>query len=90
MSHELIQVAKETKMTVAENLRAIMDEKGWTPERLVATSQDLGEPISVAAIKQWLDGKRIPSGQSAVALANALDCTTDEILRGTAAIKAAS
>ena len=77
-------------MNVAQNLQILLDERGWTPERLAVASQDVGDPIEVAAIKQWLDGKRSPTGQSAVALANALGCTTDEILRGPAIAKAAS
>lgn len=69
-------------MNVATNLQSLLDARGWTPERLAVASQEKGGTLQVEAIKQWLSGKRIPTGPSAVALANALDCTTDAILRG--------
>lgn len=69
-------------MNIATNLQSLLDARGWTPERLAVASQEKGSPVQVEAIKQWLSGKRIPNGPSAIALANALDCTTDAILRG--------
>lgn len=72
-------------MTVAHNLKALMDAKGdsgWTPERLAVAAQEIGETLTVPAIKQWLSGRNGPNGPSTVALAKALGCTTDDILVG--------
>lgn len=69
-------------MTTAQNIKALMDARGWTPERLAVATQEAGEPITVPAIKQWLSGRNGPSGQSVVALAKALGCSTDAILIG--------
>ena len=69
-------------MTVAHNLKSLMDAKGWTPERLAVAGQEAGEILTVPAINQWLSGRNGPSGQSTVALAKALGCTTDDILIG--------
>lgn len=81
-------------MNVATNLQSLLEERGWTPERVAVASQEQGGSLQVEAIKQWLRGTRIPTGPSAVALANALGCTTDAILRGpaesTESLKAAS
>lgn len=76
-------------MSVEQNLNALMKAKGWTPERLAVASQEAGDPLTVPAIKQWLSGRNDPNGQSTVALAKALGCTTDAILRGPE-LKAAS
>jgi len=69
-------------MTPGQNIKALMDAKGWTPERLAVATQEAGEPLTVPAIKQWLTGRNGPSGQSVVALAKALGCSTDDILLG--------
>lgn len=71
-------------MNVAANLQGLLSDRGWTPEKLSVASQDAGYPLTVPAIKQWLDGSRKPGAHSTLALALALDCTTDEILRGPA------
>lgn len=72
-------------MTVAHNLKALMDAKsdtGWTPERLVVAAQENGDHLTVPAIKQWLAGRNDPNRPSTIALAKALGCTTDDILIG--------
>lgn len=68
-------------MSIANNLQSLMDARGWTPERLAVASQEAGQPLTVPAIKQWLSGRNGINQRSVVALADALGCTTDAILR---------
>ena len=76
-------------MTVAQNLKVLMDAKGWTPERLAVAAQDIGETLTVPAIKQWLSGRNGVNQKSVITLAKALGCKTDDILIGSE-LKAAS
>lgn len=69
-------------MNVSKNLQDLLDARGWTPERLAVASQDCGFPLTVPAIKGWLDGTRKPGAHSTYCLAKALGCTTDAILLG--------
>jgi transcriptional regulator with XRE-family HTH domain len=77
-------------MNTAENLNGLLKAKGWTSERLAVELQQRNTPVSIQTIGAWRSGRRTPSGTSAVALADALGCTTDAILRGPALEKAAS
>jgi transcriptional regulator with XRE-family HTH domain len=69
-------------MNVSENIKTLLAERGWTPERLAVASQDAGYPIRAEAIRQWLNESRTPNAESIYALSLAFGCTTDAILRG--------
>ena len=71
-------------MDTATNLTNLMAQKGWSPERLAVELQERKTPVHIGTINAWMAGRRTPSGTSAVALAEVLDCTTDAILRGPA------
>lgn len=72
----------ENAMNIAENIKHLLNEKGWTPERLVVALQDVGTNVTPQTVSNWICGKCVPGGASIVALATAFDCTTDAILRG--------
>lgn len=76
-------------MSIAINLNRIINAREWTPEELAVAMQRIEVPVSVQSINRWLSGKGDPKSDTIIALANALECTTDDILIGRE-LKAAS
>ncbi len=58
-----------------DNLVDIMDEKGYTQERLARKTG-----LTQATISKYINKKQMPSIKAIVNLAYALDCTTDELI----------
>ena len=58
-----------------DNLIDIMDEKGYTQERL---ANETG--LTQSTISKYINKKQMPSIKAVVNLAYALDCTTDELI----------
>lgn len=77
-------------MDIGANLDRLLQAKGWTLELLAVELQQRGTPINIHTLMSWRINRRTPNGRNLIALADALDCTTDEILRGPALEKAAS
>jgi transcriptional regulator with XRE-family HTH domain len=56
-----------------------MARQGLTPESLAARMQGQGYSVSAWSVNAYVSGRRIPPIRAARALANALDCTVDDI-----------
>jgi transcriptional regulator with XRE-family HTH domain len=69
-------------MSISTNLKRLLDDRSWSAEQLAVAMQRMSTPVSVQSINRWLAGKGNPKGDTIVALAKALNCTTDEILCG--------
>lgn len=63
-------------MTIAENVHKLLDEKGWTIYRLGKESG-----VSFTVLYSLGEKKQGPNAETLVKLANALDCTVDELLK---------
>ncbi|MNO86574.1 helix-turn-helix protein [compost metagenome] len=64
-------------ITIEENVQKLIDERGWTLYRL---SKESGVPMTTLyALKKKING---PTADTIVKLADALNTTTDLLIRG--------
>ena len=65
-----------TSMTLAPMLQ----KRGWTVAELEVALEKANTPISRSSLNAYISGLRGIGFGNLIALANALECTTDEIL----------
>lgn len=67
--------AKQWRYEFGENLEALLREYPMTQKELADATG-----LTKAAISNYVLGKRIPTVEAVLAIAYALDCTTDDLI----------
>lgn len=62
------------EMTVAEVIRKKLKEKNMKQQEFADRCE-----VSMSCVGYWLRGRNIPSGYNLIKIANALDCTVEEL-----------
>lgn len=68
---------KVERKAIADNLRYLLDEKHLSQRELAEKSG-----ITEVTVSRYINGTRIPNGNTVVKLSDALECSCDDILKG--------